>query len=201
MASAELSWIMQLTAATTAKAPLDALLAGRALAWRVGAVLAGSWLLAASSWAEVPMYPVPMTLQTYALLLIAGLSGPRLSLEIVFVWLAQAAMGLPVLAGGASGIEALLGPTGGYLLGFLVAAGLVGGFSARPGGRNWAALTASFLLAHGVILLLGFAWLAAGLGAKAAFVGGVAPFLVGAFLKTLLAVATVKLAGDRILTR
>ena len=111
MAGAEPTWIRRLTTAATAKAPLDALLAGRSLAWRVGAVLAGSWLLAASSWAEVPMYPVPMTLQTYALLVIAGLSGPRLALEIVFVWLAQAAMGLPLLAGGASGIEALIGAT------------------------------------------------------------------------------------------
>ena len=200
MAGAEPPLSMELTATDPIKAPLDVLLAGRALAWRVGAVLVGSWLLAASSWAEVAMYPVPMTLQTYALLVIAGLSGLRLALEIVFVWLAQAAMGLPVLAGGASGVEALLGPTGGYLLGFLVAAGLVGWFSARTG-RGWLSLTASFLAAHAVILLLGFAWLASGLGAKAAFVGGVAPFLPGALLKTLLAAATVKLVGDRILTR
>ncbi|MES2341899.1 MAG: biotin transporter BioY [Pseudomonadota bacterium] len=189
-----------MTPTATLKAPLDALLAGRPLAWRVGAVLAGSWLLAAASWAEVPMYPVPMTLQTYALLVIAGLSGPRLALEIVFVWLAQAAMGLPLLAGGASGIEAFLGPTAGYLAGFLVAAGLVGWLAARPGGRGWRRLAASFLAAHALILLLGFAWLAAGLGPKAALAGGVAPFLAGAFLKTILAVATVKLAGDRILT-
>ncbi|MES2725086.1 MAG: biotin transporter BioY [Pseudomonadota bacterium] len=189
-----------MTAAASPKAPLDALLAGRALAWRVGAVLVGSWLLAASSWAEVAMYPVPMTLQTYALLVIAGLSSLRLALEIVFIWLAQAAMGLPVLAGGASGVEALVGPTGGYLMGFLVAAGLVGWFSARTG-RGWLPLLASFLFAHAVILLLGFVWLASGLGVQAAFAGGVAPFLPGALLKTLLAVATVKLVGDRILTR
>ena len=192
---------MELITATTAKAPLDALLAGRPLAWRVGAVLAGSWLLAASSWAEVPMYPVPMTLQTYALLVIAGLAGPRLALEIVGVWLAEAAMGLPLLAGGAGGIEAFVGPTAGYLAGFLLAAGLVGWLAARPGGRRWGILVAGFLAAHALILLLGFAWLAAGLGAKAAFAGGVAPFLAGALLKTLLAAATVKIAGDRILTR
>jgi biotin transport system substrate-specific component len=201
MAGAEPPLSMPLTVTAPIKAPLDALLAGRALAWRVGAVLVGSWLLAASSWAELAMYPVPMTLQTYALLVIAGLSGLRLSLEIVFVWLAQAAMGLPVLAGGASGIEALIGPTGGYLLGFLAAAGLVGWLAARRGGRDWLPLAASFLTAHAVILLLGFAWLASGLGAQAAFAGGVAPFLPGAILKTLLAVATVKLVGDRILTR
>ena len=201
MAGAGLHTDMELTATTATKAPLDALLAGRALAWRVAAVLAGSWLLAAASWAEVPMHPVPMTLQTYVLLAVAGLSGPRLALEIVFVWLAQAAMGLPLLAGGASGLEAMVGPTGGYLAGFVVSAGLVGWLAARPGGRTWLALTAIFLAAHALILLLGFAWLAAGMGAKAAFSGGVAPFLPGALLKTLLAVATVKLASDRILTR
>lgn len=190
-----------MTSTATFKAPLDALLAGRSLAWRVGAVLLGSWLLAASSWAEIPMHPVPMTLQTYALLVIAGLAGPRLALEIVGVWLAEAAMGLPLLAGGASGLAAFISPTAGYLAGFLVAAGLVGWLASRPGGRNWLPLTASFLAAHALILLLGFAWLAAGLGPKAAFAGGVAPFILGALLKTLLAVATVKLAGDRILTR
>lgn len=200
MAGAERSRDMELTSTATFKAPLDALLAGRPLAWRVGAVLAGSWLLAASSWAEVPMYPVPMTLQTYALLVIAGLSGPRLALEIVFVWLAQAAMGLPLLADGASGLAPFVGPTAGYLLGFLVAPGLVGWLAARPDGRSWRSLTANFLAAHALILLLGWAWLATGLGAKAAFAGGVAPFLAGALLKTILAVATVKLAGDRILT-
>ena len=73
MAGAAVDRISVLTTAAPFKAPLDALLAGRALAWRVGAVLVGSWLLAASSWAEVAMYPVPMTLQTYALLVIAGL--------------------------------------------------------------------------------------------------------------------------------
>ncbi|MDO8379373.1 biotin transporter BioY [Phenylobacterium sp.] len=189
-----------MTSTATFKAPLDALLAGRSLAWRVGAVLAGSWLLAASSWAEVSMYPVPMTLQTYALLVIAGLSGPRLALEIVVVWLAQAAMGLPLLADGASGLAPFVGPTAGYLLGFVITAGLIGWLAARPDGRSWRSLTASFLAAHALILLLGWAWLATGLGAKAAFASGVAPFLAGAFLKTILAVATVKLAGDRILT-
>lgn len=200
MAGAALHLDMELSTATNVKAPLDALLAGRSLAWRVGAILAGSWLLAAASWAEVPMYPAPMTLQTYALLVIAGLSGPRLALEIVFVWLAQAAMGLPLLADGASGLAPFAGPTAGYLAGFVITAGLVGWLAARPDGRSWRSLTASFLAAHALILLLGWAWLATDLGAKAAFAGGVAPFLAGAFLKTILAVATVKLAGDRILT-
>ncbi|HEY9216606.1 MAG TPA: biotin transporter BioY, partial [Phenylobacterium sp.] len=110
----------------TTAAPVRALLDRRPFAWRIGAVLLGSWLLAASSWVEAPMYPVPMTMQTYALLVIAGLAGMRLAGEIVMVWLMQAAIGLPVLAGGAGGVAHLLGPTGGYLIGFVMAATLVG---------------------------------------------------------------------------
>lgn len=201
MAGAQSDEAPTLTPYPTAKAPLAALLAGRPLAWRVGAVLAGSWLLAAASWVEAPMYPAPMTLQTYALLSISGLAGPRLALEIVVVWLGQAALGLPVLAGGGGGLAAIFGPTAGYLAGFVIVAGLVGWRAARAGGRGWGPLTVSFLFAHALILLTGWAWLAASLGAEAAVAGGVAPFLVGALLKTILAVATVKLAGDRILTQ
>src|SRR5687768_8786323 len=110
----------------THAAPVRALLANRPIAWRVGVVLVGSWLLAASSWIEAPMYPVPMTMQTFAVLLIAGLAGARLAGEITFAWLAQAAIGMPVLAGGAGGLAYFAGPTGGYLAGFLAAAVLVG---------------------------------------------------------------------------
>jgi biotin transport system substrate-specific component len=178
-------------------APLARLLASRPRILRVGVVLLGSWLLAASSWAEVPMVPVPMTLQTYALFAIAGLAGGRLALEIVIVWLAQAAIGLPVLAGGASGIEALTGPTMGYLAGMLGAAPLVGKFAETP--RSWWALTLACLGGHALVLGLGFAGLAlSGLGLKSAFLGGVMPFLLGAAVKSLAAALTVTLAQARL---
>ena len=186
---------------TSTTAPIATLLDGRPIAWRVGVVLVGSWLLAASSWIEAPMYPVPMTMQTYAVLLIAGLAGARLAGEITFTWLAQAAMGLPFLSGGDGGLAHFAGPTGGYLAGFLVAAVLVGWLAERRGGRSWAGLGAAFLIGHAVILAAGFAWLSTLVGPQAAWTGGVAPFLIGSVLKTILAAASVKLAEPRLRRR
>lgn len=181
-----------------AAAPIARLLEGRPLAWRVGAVLAGSWLLAASSWVEAPMYPVPMTMQTFAVLLIAGLSGPRLALAIVGAWLAQALAGLPLLAGGAGGPAPFVGPTAGYLAGFLAAAAACGWLAERPAGRSWVGLLAAFLLGHAIILAAGFAWLSMLIGTEAAWTGGVVPFLAGSVLKTILAAAAVRLALPRL---
>jgi biotin transport system substrate-specific component len=178
-------------------APLARLLANRPRILRVGVVLLGSWLLAASSWAQIPMVPVPMTLQTYALFAIAGLAGGRLALEILIVWLAQAAIGLPVLAGGAGGLESLTGPTAGFLAGMLVAAPLVGRFAEAR--RGWSTLLLACLAGHALVLALGWAGLVlSGLGPTAAFTGGVLPFLIGAVVKSLAAALTVTLAQARL---
>jgi biotin transport system substrate-specific component len=175
---------------------LPRLLADRPRFWRVGVVLLGSWLLAASSWAEIPMVPVPMTLQTYALFVIAALAGRYLAAAIVVVWLFQAAIGLPVLAGGAGGIDALTGPTIGFLAGMLAAAPIVGGFAETR--RGWIALTAIFLVGHALVLGLGWAGLVlSGLSPASALTGGVAPFLLGAAVKSLAAALTVTLAQAR----
>ncbi len=176
---------------------LPRLLANRPRFWRVGVVLLGSWLLAAASWAEIPMVPVPMTLQTYALFVIAALAGRYLAGAIVVVWLFQAGIGLPVLAGGAGGLDALTGPTAGFLTGMLAAAPIVGGFAETR--RSWIALTLMFLVGHALVLGLGWAGLALnGIEAKAAFTGGVLPFLPGAAVKSLAAALTVTLAQARL---
>jgi biotin transport system substrate-specific component len=176
---------------------LPRLLANRPRAWRVGVVLLGSWLLAAASWAELPMVPVPMTLQTYALFVIAALAGRYLATAIVVVWLFQAAIGFPVLAGGAGGMVALTGPTMGFLVGMLAAAPIVGGVAETQ--RGWAALIVVFLAGHALVLGMGWAGLAlSGLDLKAAFTGGVLPFLPGAAVKSLAAALTVTLAQARL---
>jgi biotin transport system substrate-specific component len=176
---------------------LPRLLADRPRILRVGVVLLGSWLMAAASWAEIPMVPVPMTLQTYALFVIAALAGRYLATAIVVVWLFQAAIGFPVLAGGASGLDALTGPTIGFLAGMLAAAPIVGGFAETR--RGWVALTAIFLLGHALVLGLGWAGLAlSGLDPANAFMGGVLPFLPGAAVKSLAAALTVTLAQARL---
>ena len=179
-------------------APLRAFLAERPAVWRIGAVLAGSWVIAASSWIAAPMYPVPMTMQTFAVLLVAGMAGARLGIAIIVTWLAQAALGLPFLADGAGGLDPFSGPTAGYLIGFALAAFLCGWLTEKPRLRAWLPMLGVFLLGHAIILACGWARLAAMIGAATAFESGVWPFLIGSVLKSVLAVAVVKLAEPRI---
>ncbi len=175
-------------------APLRAVLAERPAVWGLGAVLGGSWLIAASSWIAAPMYPVPMTLQTFAVMLVAGLAGARLALAIVITWLAQAALGLPLLADGSGGLAPFEGPTAGYLGGFVIAASLCGWLTERPALRGWLAMTGVFLAGHALILAAGWARLAALIGPGPAWDSGVAPFLLGSVLKSALAVVVAKQA-------
>jgi biotin transport system substrate-specific component len=185
---------MESQSMTAPAPPLNAALAGRPFAWKLGVALAGSWVLAASSWIEAPMYPVPMTLQTFAVLLVAGLAGGRMAAAMVLAWLAQALIGLPLLAGGAGGPAPFIGPTAGYLAGFVVAAAACGGLTERPALRGWIAMTAIFLAGHVVILAAGWLRLAGLFGPETAWQTGVLPFLAGSVLKSVLAVAVIKLA-------
>lgn len=175
-------------------APLRAMLADRSAIWGLGAVLTGSWLIAASSWVSVPMHPVPMTLQTFAILLVAGLAGARLAAASVITWLAQAAIGLPLLADGAGGLDSFSGPTAGYLAGFVIAAFACGWLTEMPRLRGWFAMTLVFFAGHAIILTAGWLRLSSLIGLEAAWASGVEPFLIGAVLKSTLAVAVVKLA-------
>ena len=178
-------------------APLRAVLADRPVTWGLAAVLAGSGLIAAGSLISTPMYPVPMTLQTLAVLLVAGLAGARLAAASVITWLALAAMGLPLLADGAGGLDVFSGPTSGYLAGMVVAAFVCGWLTEKPAMRGWIAMTLVFLAGHVLILGAGWLRLAFIVGPQAAWDSGVAPFFVGMLLKSALAVALVKLAEPR----
>jgi biotin transport system substrate-specific component len=184
------------------KASLDtaAPLAALPLPWRLGVAVLGVALMSASSWLDVPMYPVPMTLQTLAVMVIAGLCGGGLGGLIVAAWLAVGAVGAPVFAGGESGVEALAGPTGGYLGGMLLAAVACGRLMERARWRGWGSMLAVCALGHAMVLGMGWARLAQMIGAGEAWSSGVAPFLVGAAVKSVAAVALIKLA-DRVLTR
>ena len=114
--------------------PLD--LQARSLRWQVAAVLVGSALLAVASQIKVPMVPVPMTMQTFAVTLIGALYGWRLGAITILAWLAQGAMGLPVLAGGAAGLLHFAGPTGGYLVAFPIAGAVTGWLAERGWNGN-----------------------------------------------------------------
>jgi biotin transport system substrate-specific component len=161
---------------------------------RVGLVLGGVVLLALASWASVPMVPVPMTLQTLAIFAIAGLAGPRLTFEIVAVWLLSAAVGLPVLAGFSGGWQIFAGPTAGFLLAFVIVGPLVAWLAPKAKGGD---LFALFLVGHSLVLLIGWAWLATHLGPAKAFFIGVRPFFAGAIVKSVAAAIIVMLAKAR----
>ncbi len=153
--------------------------------------LAGIAVLTMSSYVAIPMVPVPVTLQTLAVVLMGAVLGPRLGAAVVTAWLAMALAGAPVLAGGKAGLLAFTGPTAGYLLSFPAAAFLAG---CLPKGQSLGAnglRLAGFLGLHGLILTAGWAWLSMAAGAETAFVVGVVPFMAGTLLKSALATAVL----------
>ena len=185
---------MTLSAATLKPgfSPID--LQNRSLAWKIAAVILGSLFLALSSYIEVPMVPVPVTMQTFAVALVGALYGWRLGGITIVAWLAQGALGLPVLAGGAAGAHHFIGPTAGYLFAFPVAAMAMGWLAERGwnGHRPWLAF-AGMLISNALCLVIGAAWLAVLIGVEQAVMAGIVPFLVGAVLKAGLGALTLKL--------
>jgi biotin transport system substrate-specific component len=163
--------------------PAGALLRGAALA------LLGTLVLVASAKVQVPFYPVPMTLQTLAVLTLGALFGARLAAATLTLYLGEGLIGLPVFAGAAAGPAYVVGPTGGYLVGFLLAAALVGWLAERGWTRGWPLTLAAMALGHVVIFAAGYAWLAPMFGAGKAWAVGVVPFAAATLAKTLLAAA------------
>ncbi|MBX3537621.1 MAG: biotin transporter BioY [Chelatococcus sp.] len=185
-----------MTDLSTSDAPSPLLLQGRSFPIQLGAVVLGTVFLAISSQIAVPMVPVPVTMQTFAVTIIGSIFGWRIGAITVLAWLAEALVGLPVLSGGSSGIAPFVGPTAGYLLAFpFMAAGV--GFCAERGwlGRHWLLAFTAMLGANLFALVLGTAWLAGMLGLSKAIAVGAVPFLVGAVLKSALAAALVTAGG------
>ncbi|MGH2625156.1 MAG: biotin transporter BioY [Anaerolineales bacterium] len=169
----------------------------------VALVLGASAVVALCSQVEfhLPGNPVPITGQTFAVLLAGALLGPRLGALAMLAYLTQGALGLPVFAGGAGGAARLLGPTGGYLIGFVAAAALVGWLAERGWDRTpWLTAGAMFL-GNLVIYALGVTRLAAFVGSDQAVALGVLPFLPGDLIKVALATGLLpsawKLLGGR----
>lgn len=163
---------------------------GRPLLIRAVAVLVGTIILTLSSYVEVPMVPVPMTMQTLAVTLIGALYGWRLGGLTITAWLVEGALGLPVFAGGAGGAAHFMGFTGGYLFAFPVVGAVVGWLAERGwNGHRPVLAFAAALIGNLLCLAIGGTWLAAMIGAEPAWASGVAPFLLGGALKSVLAAA------------
>lgn len=182
---------------------IGATLGDGGLARKAMLVIAGSAFIAIAAQVSVPFFPVPMTLQTLAILLVGFAYGSRLGAATVLAYLAEGAMGLPVFANGGAGLVYMAGPTAGFLLGF-VALAWIAGFAAERGlARGVVGTSLAALVASAVIYIPGLAWPMAvagalgleagwaGLGAAQVWSGFAAPFLLGDAVKAVVAALVV----------
>lgn len=148
--------------------------------------------LAAQVAIPLPWTPVPITGQTFAVLLTGALLGSRLGALAMIAYLIEGASGLPFFAAGGTGLQRLLfSPTSGYLLSYPAAAFVVGLLAERGWDRRYLTAAAAMAIGSIVILLSGWAWLTRFVGTAAAWQAGVAPFLIGDVIKIALAAAVL----------
>ena len=190
---------MKLSPTSTASAPFAQTLFGHSLDSRIACVVAGIALLWVSAKIQIPLWPVPITMQTYVVLVIALSYGMRLGLAAIGGYIALGAIGIPVFAGTPEkgvGLAYLAGPTGGYVAGFVVAASVCAWLAARGWALGWTRCLLAALCGHALIIGCGVAGLAVTLGWERAIAVGLAPFLWGTAFKTVL-VAVTRPAGAK----
>jgi len=157
-------------------------------------MVVGTALLTISAKVQVPLPFVPMTLQTLVVLLIGASYGWRLGGATVALYLAEGAMGIPVFAGPTAGIGYMMGPTGGFLIGFLVAAVVMGLMAERGWDRSLPRVIVMMAIGHAVIFAFGLAQLSLVMPFAKAWTVGAAPFMAATLVKTALAVALMQAA-------
>ncbi len=143
----------------------------------------------------LPFSPVPITGQTFGVLLSAMALGRTRAIAVVSAYLIQGAMGLPVFAGGAAGFHHFAGPTGGYLVGFLLAAAVVGALADRGWDRGFVTCALAMLAGQALIFACGLTWLSQFVQASQLLTAGLWPFIPGAIVKTLAAFALLPLTA------
>lgn len=169
-----------------ALAPLDSTRA-------VGLVIVFSLFIAASAQFVIPIGAVPITGQTFAVLLTGALLGSRLGAAAVIAYLIEGAVGLPFFAGGGGGIVRFFGPTAGYLVAFPAAAFITGAFAEHGWDKRYETAFAAMAIGSAIIFLGGWAWYAVLTNTPplAAFKLAVLPFLLGDVVKIALAAAVL----------
>ena len=189
---------MTTTALPSSASTLSAALwPSRGYARNILLALAGTALLTLSAKLQVPFWPVPMTMQTYMVLVLAMAYGWRLGTATMLLYLAEGALGLPVFAGTPEkglGIAYMMGSTGGYLAGFVLAT-IVAGYLAEQGwDRTWLKAGVVMLVGHAIVFAAGVAWLATLVGPDKAIALGFTPFIAATVAKTALGLATMPIA-------
>ena len=145
-----------------------------------------SLLLILSAKIKVDLYPVPMTLQPLAVLMIAMLCGRNISVAAVSLYLFKGMVGIPVFAYG-GGLPYLLGPTGGFLFGFLFASMIIGELADRGWGKQNIKSVLAMLIGLIIIYAFGIFQLSILKGFDFAIINGLKPFIVGDLYKLILA--------------
>lgn len=176
---------------------IDVILPQRRIIHNILLIVGFSLLIGLSAQVAIPLpfTPVPITMQTLMVLLTGMLLGSRLGTATLLAYLAEGAVGLPVFAQGRAGLP--IGPTGGYLIGFIFAAALVGFLAERGWDRRWTTTLLAMVLGNLVIYAFGVTWLSTFI--PDAIAKGVFPFLIGDAIKIV--IATVVLPGGWALVR
>jgi len=173
-------------------------LKGQAWAYDVMMVVGASIFIALSAQIAIPVpfSPVPITLQTFAVLLVGAFLGSRLGVLSIFAYLLEGSLGLPVFAQAHTGIVHLVGPTGGYLLGFIPAAFITGLVAERVSKNGF--LWAIFLMSAGtaIIFVCGLTWLSLVFDRSEALMLGFYPYIPGALIK-ITAAALIYIGGGK----
>lgn len=169
---------------------------------QVGLVLGFSLLMALSAQVVIPLGPIPVTGQTFVVLLTGALLGSRLGAITMIVYLVEGASGLPFFAGGHGGLVHLMGPTGGYLVAFPAAAFITGAFAEHGWDRKFLTAAAAMAIGSLVIMLSGWLWFSLVMRTSPAitFFATVLKFIPGDLIKISLAAAVLP-SGWKLLRR
>ncbi|MEM6712515.1 MAG: biotin transporter BioY [Pseudomonadota bacterium] len=160
----------------------------------VGLALIGTLLLTLSAKIKVPFYPVEMTMQTFMILALAAAYGRNLAIATILLYLAQGALGWPVFTGTPErgiGLAYMMGPTGGYLLGFVLCVAIVGTAADRGWSTSMPKMALAMLAGLVAVFVPGVLWLANLFGFEVAITSGLLPFLLGDAFKLALAALAV----------
>ncbi|PCN46852.1 BioY protein [Curtobacterium sp. 'Ferrero'] len=173
----------------------------RGLATDAALIAGGALFTAGMAQVEVPMWPVPMTGQTLAVVLVGASLGARRGTLSLLLYAVVGLLGLPVFADHAGGLASLTSPSFGYVIGFVVAAGVVGWLAERDWDKHFVRAAGAMLLASAIPFVFGLPWLAVVLGQLGApndlqsvLAAGFYPFIVGGVAKALIAAGALSLA-------
>jgi biotin transport system substrate-specific component len=176
--------------------PLADVLIRRRLVTDAILVAAGAALVGVAAQLAIPLWPVPITGQTLAVLLVATSLGAARGVLAMVLYALVGAVGVPWFSDQTSGWHVIIGPTGGYIVGFILAAAVTGWLAERSWDRKILGAVVSFFAGSVAVFVVGLPWLAVslGLGIEKTLEFGLYPFILGGVIKALLATAIIRTA-------